>query len=424
MPELHHSLFDHIELMRKNGLETASKMYGANGSVTHHNTDLWGDTAPQDNYDGSTIWPTGLAWMVTHIYEHYLFTGDLDVLKEHYQAIKDSAVFFLDFLTEYKGMLVTNPSVSPEIKYRIPNSRDSSALTLGPTCDNSIIWELFGILLESQKLVGDEDAELTKRVKATRARLPPLRENQYGGIAEWIEDYVEGEPGHRHFSQLFGLYPGSQITAANETTFEAARSSLRRRLEFGGGDTGWSRSWAIALEARLFNATGAGDSYNHLLISLTDPYSLLDLNPPSVFQLDGNYGGTATIIEAFVQSHELVSTKSNGTEPVYVGDGDFVNIIRLLPALPKEWAKNGGGHATGLLARGGFEVDMYWDEEAQLTNATLKSLAGNTAWVTLGDSLIGATNGTKIHVDGHGRGVFVKLESEKGKSYRVGRSVC
>ncbi|KAL8369915.1 hypothetical protein RB595_000327 [Gaeumannomyces hyphopodioides] len=436
MPELHESMFQHMMKMHEKGRDVAKRMYNASGSVCHHNTDIWGDCAPQDNYAASTFWPAGLAWMATHIYEHYQFTGDVDILRKYYPVLRDAALFFLDFMTEYDGHLVTNPSVSPEISYRLPNTTQSVALTLGPTADNSIIWELVGMVLESQKILGDDVDNLSQRLAAMRARLPPLRKDQYGGIAEFHRDFTEDEPGHRHFSQLFGLFPGSQITASNRTTFEAARASLRRRLAFGGGDTGWSRAWAVALEARLLNATGVAASYNHLLTRLTYPNSMLDINEPSAFQLDGNYGGV-TVVEALVQSHELVAAAAAASgppgpaTPAYVGDSDggrsAHHLIRLLPALPKQWAVNGGGYAKGLLARGGFELDLYWDGEARLVNATITSHKGNAAWVVLGDTALGnkgavSDSSQSIKMEGLGQGSFVKLQSEAGGKYVVTRA--
>ncbi|KAI0539409.1 Six-hairpin glycosidase-like protein [Xylaria digitata] len=379
--DLNGPLFDLIEKMVASGITTATKMYNARGAVCHHNTDLWGDTAPQDNYKSSTWWPSGLAWMVTHIWNYYEFTGDTDVLREHYTALREAALFFVDFLTDYKGWKVTNPSISPENTYYLPNNaKQSSAITIGPTMDNSIAWSLFGIVLDAQRILGIDDDEFVSDVLETRERLPSLRVNSNGGIIEWIEDYQETEPGHRHWSPLFGLYPGNQITISNSTTFNAARKTISRRLENGGGDTGWSRAWAIALAARTFDSETARDSVIHLLTKFMYPASLLNVNEPSAFQVDGNFGGTAGIAEMILQSHEYVSTISGVLKSAYTGEEDKVALIRLLPALPSQWASNGGGFAKGLLARGGFEIDVFWNEDAEFINATITSLKGNNAW--------------------------------------------
>jgi alpha-L-fucosidase 2 len=422
--DLNGPLFDLIEKMVKSGTNTAKKMYNARGAVSHHNTDLWGDTAPQDNYQSSTWWPSGLAWIITHIWDYYEFTGDIDVLRKHYTALREAALFLVDFMTDYKGWKVTNPSISPENSYYLPNNpSQSAAITIGPTMDNSIAWYLFGIVLDAQKILGIDDKKLAEEVSKTRAQLPPLRTNSNGGIMEWIEDYQETEPGHRHWSPLFGLYPGNQITIANETTFNAAKKTISRRLAHGGGDTGWSRAWAIALAARTFDSESAGRSVDYLLTNLTYGTSLLDANPPAAFQVDGNFGATAGIAETILQSHEYVSTASNKTaRPAYVGDGeeDKMPLMRLLPALPSRWAGNGGGHAKGLLARGGFEVDIFWDDKANLVNATLTSLKGNSVWVTLGAAPIGGNGTRRIKVVGGDEpGQFVFLQTEAGSKYHI-----
>lgn len=395
------------------------RMYNSTGSVAHHNVDIWADTAPQDNYFASTFWPSGLAWLVTHGFEHYRYTGDKDVLQDMYPAMRDAAQFFVDFMTEYKGYMVTNPSSSPEHAYYVGNStQEQVAITLGPTCDNSIIWELFGIILETHAVLGVNDKEFEDRLVHIRSKLPPLRVNSYGGIMEWIEDYNEVEPGHRHYSHLFGLYPGNQISSANSTFFDAAATSLQHRLSNGGGDTGWSRAWSISLAARLFNSTEVGNSLTHLLVNLTYPTSLVDTGPPSAFQLDGNYGGTAGISEALIQSHELVSD-SDVDKVHHLGDlAKTMTVVRLLPALPKEWAKNGGGYAKGLRARGGFEFDIEWDEDGVLTGGTMKSFLGNTVYLVAGGQKIGnESTGRILGVEGeNGLG---KLSTKEGETYKL-----
>ncbi|KAI1338138.1 Six-hairpin glycosidase-like protein [Xylariaceae sp. FL0016] len=421
--DLNSPLLDLIEKMLVSGRETARTMYGARGAVCHHNTDYSGDTAPQDNYLSSTFWPTGLAWMVTHIWDYYEFTMDTEMLRQHFPALREAAVFFLDFTTEYKGWKVTNPSISPENVYYLPNSTtDTAAITAGPTIDNSILWSLFGMVLEAQRVLDIDDGELIEELESVRSSLPPLRVNSYGGIMEWIEDYNETEPGHRHWSPLFGLYPGNQITMSNHTTFNAAKRTISHRLENGGGDTGWSRAWAISLSARVFDAGSAGDSVVKLLTNLTYYSSLLDTGPPSAFQLDGNFGGTAGIAEMLLQSHEYVAASSSShlMTPAYVGDTNKTVLIRLLPALPSHWAETAGGYAKGLLARGGFEVDVFWDAEARLVNATFTSLRGGQAWVTLGSTPLTGGNGTEIRVPGGGEpGQFILLNMEAGSRSTV-----
>lgn len=166
-------------------------MYRASGIVAHHNTDMWGDSAPQDNWLSSTCWPMGATWLITHLMEHYRFTGDKTTLKANYNLFKDAVLFALDFVTPYGEYMVTNPSISPENLYYLPNSTQQVAITYGPTLDNSLLWEILGELVDVQSELRIDDSNLADRATALRAKLPPLRMNQYGGIAEWIHDYNE-----------------------------------------------------------------------------------------------------------------------------------------------------------------------------------------------------------------------------------------
>lgn len=379
------------------------------GYVCHHNTDLWGDSAPQDNSASSTFWPSGGAWLATHVGEYWRFTQDTSTLQQRYDLLRDAAMFMAEFLTDYKDWKVTNPTLSPENEYYLPNSTSTAAITLGATIDNSILWELFGMVLEAQEALEINDTQLSELMTTRRAQLPPLMISSFGGIQEWIEDYEETDPGHRHWSPLFGLYPGSQITIGNSTTFNAAKTSLTRRLDNGSGDTGWSRAWSISLASRLFMPDIVHSSLMQLLYNYTYYNGMLDTGPPAPFQIDGNFGGPAGIAEALVQSHETVA---NASFPTY--------LIRLLPALPMEWATNGGGYVTGLRARGGFEVDVYWDSNGRMVNATLTSLIGNSVWVTVGsapmtsNATTSAGNTTQISIQGVGTGLFLSLKTTKG----------
>ncbi|EKD12015.1 uncharacterized protein L3040_005880 [Drepanopeziza brunnea f. sp. 'multigermtubi'] len=429
LAELNEPLFSLIENVRQTGLQTAQKMYGAAGAVCHHNTDIWGDSAPVDNWALSTWWPTGLVWLVTHIHDTYLFTGNATLLEKKYDTLVDAAAFFLDFITPYKGWMVTNPSVSPENVYRIPNGGGgTAAMTAGPTMDNSLLRALFSIVLEAQSVLGKKDTALADRLEAARASLPPLMvSKRYGGIQEWIEDFEETAPGHRHLSHLWGLYPGHEITSANATFFEAARKSLNRRLSFDTDPAGWSQAWAIAISARLFNATGVARMLDVLLTTSTHAKSLLGDLSPAPFQIDSTFGLTAGIAEALLQSHELVSPSSSkapdaaSMKATTVGNPSGVPLVRLLPALPKTWAQTGGGSITGLLGRGGFVVDISWDEKGQLVNATIVSRNGGPVWLTLGTAAIGkgTTEGTPTIQVNEKKGSFVYLETEVGGSHTV-----
>lgn len=357
LPELTKPLLEYVRFLSVHGRKTAAVQYGASGWCAHTVTNPWGFTAPGEGASWGSFMCAG-AWCCFHIWERYLFSGDVSVLEEYYDVMRGASEFFLDFLTTdpNTGYLVTCPSNSPENRFVDAATGKCIAICAGPTMDNEIIRGLFDMTAQSAELLGI-DGEFAGRVREAAKRLPPIRVGKHGQIMEWSEDFEESELGHRHISHLFALYPAAQITRGTPELFEAARVVLERRLSAGGGHTGWSRAWIINFYARL----GMGDEcLKHLtdLIARCTLPNMFDTHPP--FQIDGNFGGAAGIAEILLASH----------------DGG----ITLLPALPsdKDWAN---GSVSGLRARGGYTVDIVW-RDYRVTKFTLTASRDGEARVT------------------------------------------
>ena len=345
--ECHTPLFEHILRMMEPGRVTARSMYGCRGFTAHHNTDIWGDTAPQDHWMPATFWCLGGAWLCLHLIEHFNFTRNTGFLEKWYPVLKECALFFEDFLIPAEnGELITSPSVSPENTYLL-DSVVTARICEGPSMDSQILRELFCGCLEWAGLLDDTGA--VERYSLIVSRLPSIKTGEDGRLMEWREEYGEPEPGHRHLSHLFALYPGHQIPAGSSLA-SGAEKSIRKRLAEGGGHTGWSRAWIVNFWARLGNAGEAESNLKALFTGSTLP-NLFCNHPP--FQIDGNFGGAAAVAEMLIQS-------SGG-------------IIRILPALPGNWHS---GCLRGVALRGGYRADLSW-EAGELNEIIIRKKSGN-----------------------------------------------
>jgi alpha-L-fucosidase 2 len=389
-------LFDALDDLVLSGRATAKAHYGARGWVLHHNFDLWRGTAPI-NHANHGIWVTGGAWLSLHLWEQYLFSLDTDFLRRRaYPVMKEAALFFTDFLVEdaKTGWLISGPSNSPE----------QGGLVMGPTMDHQIIRSLLAACIEAARILGT-DQEFAARLSTLRQRIAPNQIGQHGQLQEWLEDKDDPKNQHRHVSHLWGAYPGEDITWQQPELFRAAQQSLIFR---GDAATGWSMGWKVNLWARFLD----GDHAYLILRNLLDPIgkkgkggmypNLFDAHPP--FQIDGNFGACAGIAEMLLQSHvrkdegsrkkdegqrtkdERKRAKAEPSEPrssaFALRPSSFV--LHLLPALPSAWPS---GSVHGLRARGGFEVDLEW-QDRKLTSAVVRSVRGTTCHVRYGEKVV------------------------------------
>lgn len=372
LSECHEPLLQMIEELAITGARTARIHYQSSGWVAHHNADIWRMTNPTGGHPSWAFWPMGGVWLTQHLWERYLFHPDVAYLQEKaYPLMKGAAQFCLDWLIEDEnGRLITSPSTSPENKFTYDDGKVSS-VAQASAMDMTLIAELFEHVIEASELL-HVDEPFRLQVTTALEKLAKLKVNDKGLLQEWDVDFAEHEPGHRHVSHLYGLYPGTTIQQPE--LMEAARRSLSSRIANGGGHTGWSCAWLINLYARLGMKEETYSFIRTLLARSTYP-NLFDAHPP--FQIDGNFGGIAGMAEALLQSHR-------GT-------------IELLPTLPQSWQD---GKASGLMARGGFKLSMEW-ASGKLVQASIVSLYGKPLQLRYEQPFVIVDETTGKSYDGH-----------------------
>lgn len=392
-------LWDLMGRSYEKGKEVAQNMYGCPGYVSHHNLDLWGDSTPHDNGTKWTMWPMSNLWLLSHMTEHYHFTGDEDFLREKAWPLFQAAGEFFDcYVFEFDGYTSTGPSISPENAFIVPEGMNSEgaweAIDISPTMDNSLLYEFFTSYMEIASILGvpSEEDDFIRRAQTLRNGLRPPQVGQHGQLMEWRNDYEEDEPAHRHLSHLWDLFPGSRFSPhLNKSLADASRVAIERRLDAGGASTGWSRAWTAACYARLLDGDQALNHTRILLQNHPLPNLFHGIEDWETFQIDSNFGLVAVVVESLLQSH--------------------AGLIHLLPALGSGIP---AGSVSGLVARGGFEVALEWDDEGKLVKGEIKSRRGGNLSLRVGDGIDFRIEG-KGTEDSSGEGV----ETSAGETYTI-----
>ncbi|WP_230141654.1 glycoside hydrolase family 95 protein [Clostridium neonatale] len=366
LPEVHMSLLNHLKKIHENGLIVAKKYYGLNGAVTHHNTDIWGDSSPIGNNPLCSFWPYGGAWLCTNIMEHYRYNRDIEFLKEYYQILKDYVIFILEYFIKLdNGSYVTGPSASPENRFL----KDGEILSysIGNTMDMQISKTLINDFLEAAELLNDRESEYYKKAIDIIGNLKEIKITKDGRIQEWIEDFEEVEKGHRHISHLYGLFPSNLIKPwTDKELSEACKKTIRTRIENGGGHTGWSKAWIINFWCRLLDKDEVYKNLREIIENSTND-NLLDIHPP--FQIDGNFGAANGILEMIFIDNENEIILFPALSEVF-DKGSIKDIcLKLNGKISIKWEKNN------------FEIRINSNRDMRLkvynNNLNMKSISLN-----------------------------------------------